>query len=149
VSEWSGFHFSLGATRGYNCKDVPSTASRKAARGSLRDRRARYHGRRCYFRSAIEVFTIVREPVDRVISIFFQSDRDRPDLDSGLGLDHDNHQVRMLSNCPELDAPWDPKGRPISTPPVERRHLEMAKRNIEERFIAAAPMKSSPLSFGS
>jgi hypothetical protein len=70
-------------------------------------------------------------------------------LDSGLGLDHDNHQVRMLSNCPELDAPWDPKGRPISTPPVERRHLEMAKRNIEERFIVAAPMKSSPLSFGS
>jgi hypothetical protein len=62
-------------------------------------------------------------------------------LDSGLGLDHDNHQVRMLSNCPELDAPWDPKGRPISTPPVERRHLEMAKRNIEERFIVAAPME--------
>jgi hypothetical protein len=61
-------------------------------------------------------------------------------LDSGIGLDHDNQQVRMLSGCSELDAPWDPEGRPISTPPVEQRHLEMAKRNIEERFIVAAPL---------
>jgi Galactose-3-O-sulfotransferase len=62
-------------------------------------------------------------------------------LDSGIGIDQDNQQVRMLSGCPELDAPWDPDGGPISTPPVERRHLEMAKRNIEERFIAAAPLE--------
>jgi hypothetical protein len=46
--------------------------------------------------------------------------------------------VRMLSGCPELDGPWDPEGRPISIRPVERRHLEMAKRNIEERSIVAA-----------
>ena len=53
----------------------------------------------------------------------------------------DNHQVRVLSGCPELDAPWDPQGRPISTPPVERRHLEMAMHNIEERFIVAAALE--------
>ena len=47
----------------------------------------------------------------------------------------------MLSGCPELDAPWDPEGRPISTPPVERLHLELAKRNIEERFIVAASLE--------
>ena len=47
----------------------------------------------------------------------------------------------MLSGCPELDAPWDPQGRPISTPPVERRHLEMAMHNIEERFIVAAALE--------
>jgi hypothetical protein len=64
-------------------------------------------------------------------------------LDSGIGLYHDNQQVRMLSGCPELDAPWDLESRPISSTssPVERRHLEMAKRNIEERFIAAAPLE--------
>ena len=43
--------------------------------------------------------------------------------------------------CPELDAPWHPQGRPISTPPVQRRHLEMAKRNIEERFAVAATIE--------
>ncbi len=102
-------------------------------------------------------FTIVRHPVDRVISNFFHIRRFsylpfyrfikdltlEQYLDSGIGLYHDNQQVRTLSGCPELDAPWDLKSRPISnsSSPVERRHLEMAKRNIEERFIAAAPLE--------
>ncbi|HLH97114.1 MAG TPA: sulfotransferase family 2 domain-containing protein [Xanthobacteraceae bacterium] len=100
-------------------------------------------------------FTIVRDPIDRAISNFFDN-RNQPHLvsypfikdltleqylDSGIGLDAHNHQVRMLSGCAELDAPWDPEGRPISTPPVERRHLEMAKKNIEDRFIVAAPLE--------
>jgi hypothetical protein len=97
----------------------------------------------------------VRHPVDRVISSFYFSKTSHhmpcyrfikdltleQYLDSGIGLDYDNHQVRMLSGCPELDAPWDLEGRPISTPPVERRHLEMAKRNIEERFAMAATLE--------
>jgi Sulfotransferase family len=100
-------------------------------------------------------FTIVREPVDRTISNFFdiRGARHLPSypfikhmtleqyLDSGIGLDASNHQVRLLSGCPELDAPWDPEGRPISAPPVERRHLDMAKRNIIELFITAAPLE--------
>ena len=106
-------------------------------------------GRPCKF------VTLLREPVDRVISNFYFF-RKRPQmpcyhfikdltleqyLDSGIGIDQDNQQVRMLSGCTELDAPWDSEGGPISTRPVERRHLEMAKRNIEERFIAAAPLE--------
>lgn len=102
-------------------------------------------------------FTIVREPVDRVVSHFYfsrtwhelpshQFIRDmtlEEYLDSGMGLDYDNHQVRMLSGCPELDSPWTfERGRlRISAPPVTRRHLAMAKRNIEKRFIVAAPME--------
>jgi Sulfotransferase family len=101
-------------------------------------------------------FTIVREPVDRVISNFFHiraashltsypfiKDMTLDQyLDSGIGLDADNHQVRLLSGCPELDAPWDPEGRPISTPPVEPRHLELAKQHIEDRFLTAAPLEA-------
>ena len=63
-------------------------------------------------------------------------------LDSGIGIDANDHGVRVLSGCPELDVPWDPNGRAISTSPVEQRHLEMAKRNIEEQFIAAAPFEA-------
>ncbi|MGQ0444312.1 MAG: sulfotransferase family 2 domain-containing protein [Beijerinckiaceae bacterium] len=102
-------------------------------------------------------FTIVRHPVDRVISTFFHIRRYshlpfhrflkdltlEQYLDSGIGLYHDNQQVRMLSGCPELDAPWDLESQPISSTSssVERRHLEMATRNVEERFIAAAPLE--------
>jgi hypothetical protein len=108
-----------------------------------------------FFKRASKFITLLRHPVDRVVSNFFYF---RPQsympchqfikdmtleeyLDSGIGLDQDNHQVRLLSGCPELDAPWDPSGRPISTPPVERRHLELAKRNIDERFLIAAPIE--------
>ena len=107
------------------------------------------------FERPSKFFTIVRNPVDRVISSFFyyltQSHlishpfiKDltlEQYLESGIGLDVDNHQVRVLSGCKELDAPWDPHGRPISAPRVERRHLEMAKYNIEERFIVAATLE--------
>lgn len=108
------------------------------------------------FDRPVKFFTIVREPVDRVISNFFHirtaahltsypfiKDLTLEQyLDSRIGLDADNHQVRLLSGCPELDAPWNPEGKPILTPPVERRHLEMAKANIAERFIAAAPLEA-------
>jgi hypothetical protein len=107
------------------------------------------------FDRPVRFFTILRHPVDRVISSFyyirtkshlvsypFIKDLSLEEyLDSGIGLDSDNHQVRVLSGCPELDAPWDPQGRPISTPQVERRHLEMAMHNIEERFIVAAALE--------
>jgi hypothetical protein len=107
------------------------------------------------FDQPCKFFTILRNPVERVISHFYHLQiwtnlpchpfiRDmtfEQYLRSGIGLDHDNHQVRMLCGCPELDSPWDPEGRPISTPPVERRHLEMAKRNIEERYVVAAPLE--------
>jgi len=100
-------------------------------------------------------FTVVRHPVDRVISNFFhnRTQAHLPSypfikdmtleqyLESGIGLDAHNHQVRMLSGDPELDVPWDPDGRPIRVPPVKREHLEAAIRNIEERFLIAAPLE--------
>jgi Galactose-3-O-sulfotransferase len=100
-------------------------------------------------------FTILREPVDRVISSFYFG-RTRPELpshpyikdmtleeylDSGFGLDYDNQQVRMLSGCAELDSPWGRNGRPVSRRPVKRHYLEKAKRNIEKHFIVAAPLE--------
>src|SRR5271166_568043 len=108
------------------------------------------------FDKPAKYFTIVRHPVDRVISSFYftlrvsihipsarhiQGMTLEQYLDSGIGLDPFDQQVRMLSGCPDLDVPLDPDGRPISAPAVERRHLEMAKRNIEDRFIAAAPLE--------
>jgi hypothetical protein len=100
-------------------------------------------------------FTIVRDPVDRFISSFYFSRKHHflPSyrfvkdltleqyLESGIGLDYDNHQVRMLSGRTELDVPWSAEGRPIFRPTVERLHLEMAKRNIEERFVVAAGLE--------
>ena len=45
--------------------------------------------------------------------------------------------------APELDTDLrDPAGGRIYAPPVEPRHLELAKRNIEQHFIAAAPLES-------
>jgi Sulfotransferase family len=107
------------------------------------------------FDRPVRFFTVVRDPVDRAISNFFHnrvSDhlachpfikdmRIEEYLDSGVGLDADNHQVRILSGCAELNQQWDPQGRSLSSPPVERRHLELAKRNIEERFVVTAPME--------
>jgi hypothetical protein len=107
-------------------------------------------------------FTIIREPVERCISNFFHLKKDANTpaseahlpiykriknmtfeeyLDSGIGLDSDNHQVRMLAGCPELDAPWSEDGRPIAFSAVEPRHLAMAKRNIEERFLVAGTLE--------
>ena len=62
-------------------------------------------------------------------------------LDKWNWPDSDNHQVRVLSGCPELDAPWDPDGGPVSAPRVDRHHLELAKSNIEQHFIAAAALE--------
>ena len=107
------------------------------------------------FERPSKFFTIVRHPVDRVISSFFHNRTEshlisypfikdlslEQYLESGIGLDADNHQVRVLSGCPELDAPWDPQGQRISALPVRARHLEMAKQNIEQRFVAAAALE--------
>jgi hypothetical protein len=101
-------------------------------------------------------FTLLRPPVERSISHFLMNRKVQHQpfyhrikrmtldeyLDSGVGIDSSNCQVRLLSGCPELDAVWDPAGGRISAPPVEPRHLELAKRNIEQHFVAAAPMEA-------
>lgn len=101
-------------------------------------------------------FTVLRDPVERSLSHFLNN-RKLPHqpfyerikdmtldqyLDSGVGIESHDYQVRLLSGCPELDTDRDPAGGRICAPPVEPRHLELAKRNIEEHFIAAAPLGS-------
>jgi hypothetical protein len=100
-------------------------------------------------------FTIVRHPVDRVVSHFYYL-RIRSDvpiferiqnmtldqyMDSRIGLDPFDLQVRVLSGCKELDGTWGIDGKPVQAAQVEGRHLELAKRNIEEYFLTAAPFE--------
>jgi Sulfotransferase family len=99
-------------------------------------------------------FTVLRPPVERCISHFLNNRKllhqpfyDRIKnmtldeyLDSSIGIESLDYQVRLLCGCPELDVSRHPAGGPISAPPVEPRHLELAKRNIEQHFIAAAPV---------
>jgi hypothetical protein len=99
-------------------------------------------------------FTVLRPPVERCISHFLDNRKLRHQpfydriknmtldeyLDSGVGIESLDCQVRLLSGCPELDVSRHPAGGRISAPSVEKRHLELAKRNIEQHFIAAAPI---------
>jgi Sulfotransferase family len=101
-------------------------------------------------------FTVLRHPVERCISHFLNNKKlpHQPFynriknmtldeyLDSGVGIESMDYQVRLLSGCPELDTHRHPAGGRISAPPVEPRHLELAKRNIEQHFIAVAPVEA-------
>jgi hypothetical protein len=110
------------------------------------------------FGTSAKYFTLVRDPVERVISTFFwfRTERQRPFCRAGKPLSFEqyvesrsdihlnNYQVRVLSGSPELDNDIDLRGGPrelIFGPAVERRHLEQAKRNIEEHFFLAAPIE--------
>jgi Galactose-3-O-sulfotransferase len=101
-------------------------------------------------------FTLLRPPVERIVSHFIDK-RKLPHqpfyhriknmtleeyLDAGIGIESYDYQVRLLSGCPELDTTLHPTGARIDAPPVKRWHLELAKRNIERYFLAAAPLES-------
>jgi hypothetical protein len=99
-------------------------------------------------------YTVIRHPVDRVISdFFFRIQVNVPYLKDGRLLTFEeyvegrcdiylnDYQVRVVSGCPELDAVPGGHGEQTVGAPVERRHLEAAKRNIEEHFLAAAPLE--------
>jgi hypothetical protein len=99
-------------------------------------------------------FTVLRHPVERVISLYyFLVQVGVPFLENGKRLTFDdyvesradinlcNYQVRVVSGAAELDAPGEAPGEVVIAAPVERRHLELAKRNIEERFLTAAPLE--------
>ncbi|HVM80322.1 MAG TPA: sulfotransferase domain-containing protein [Stellaceae bacterium] len=99
--------------------------------------------------------TVLRNPVDRVLSHYyfarktgislkervFDSMTLDQYLDSKIDLGPHNFQVRLLSGARELDSDMDKVGSPLEIAPVEERHLEMAKRNIEKYFLAAAPLE--------
>jgi hypothetical protein len=99
-------------------------------------------------------FTIVRHPVDRVVSQFYhmKTQSDIPIFEQIKNMTLDQYldsrfhpfdlQVRMLSGCKELGGLWEINGNPVFATPVEGRHLELAKRNIEEHFLTAAPFEA-------
>lgn len=106
------------------------------------------------FDRTAKYFTVIRHPVDRVISdFFFRIQDNEPFLKNGKLLSFEeyvesrydvylrDYQVRVISGSPEFEAPRPQLGMQISGPEVQRRHLEQAKRNIEDHFLAAAPLE--------
>ena len=108
------------------------------------------------FGTRAKYFTLVRDPVERIISTFFWFRTGRPFCRAGRLLSFEeyvesradiylnNYQVRVLSGSPELDDDIDRRSGSrelIFGLPVERRHLEQAKRNIAEHFLLAAPLE--------
>jgi hypothetical protein len=99
-------------------------------------------------------FTVIRNPVDRVISyFFFLIQMDQPLLREGRPLTFEeyvesrddihlhNYQVRVVSGCRELDAGAPERPGLVPGTPVEPRHLDEAKRNIDEHFLTVAPLE--------
>jgi hypothetical protein len=97
------------------------------------------------FSGEVKYFTVIRDPLDRIISeFFFRIQENNPTHDKGRTLtfeeyvetQHDvhlsNYQVRVLAGASALDD------KEVA---VESNHLEQAKRNIKEYFLAAAPLE--------
>jgi len=97
------------------------------------------------FAGNVKYFTVIRDPFDRVVSEFFfriQENNPTRNADRTLSFEeyvenqHDvhlsNYQVRTLAGSPGLDD---------KEAPVENHHLEQAKRNISQYFLAAAPLE--------
>ncbi len=106
------------------------------------------------FDRSAKYFTILRHPVERVISLFYYLvQSEAPFLKDGKRLTFDeyvessdinlcNYQVRVVSGCRDLDAPAGATpSEVVVAAPVEPCHLEVAKRNIEDLFLAAAPLE--------
>ncbi len=100
--------------------------------------------------------TVLRHPVERVISLFhFRSQYHSRYARDGRAITFEeyvegrrdislyDYQVRILSGAPELDAaaPALPSDEVPPSAHVGKRHLEQAKRNIEEHFLAAVPVE--------
>ena len=106
------------------------------------------------FRRPAKYIAVVRHPVERLLSYFyFRIQGGDPYLkdgkpiafedyvESGGDIIFDNYQVRMISGSLALDAPAGAPGALVQGAPVEALHLEMAKRNVENNFLAIAPLE--------
>jgi len=94
-------------------------------------------------------FTIVRHPVNRVVSEFYYCKRTQNRIPhqelirsmtldqyvhSRIGLESHDLQVRWLSGCLRLNGDG-------ASVPVGDWHLQQAKQNIKDQFITAAPLE--------
>jgi hypothetical protein len=98
--------------------------------------------------------TVLRHPVERVISLFYflmqMNVPFRKDgrlltfeeyVESRCDINLNDYQVRVVTGCPVLDAEISKPGEMVTAAPVEPSHLNQAKRNIDEQFLSIAPVE--------
>ena len=106
------------------------------------------------FESSAKYVTTVRHPIERIISyFFFQAEDEKRYTKQGRPITFEeyvedrsdvqlyDYQVRVLCGSPELDAEIPGHHQRKPGVHVQRLHLDRAKRNIEELFLAAAPIE--------
>jgi Sulfotransferase family len=106
------------------------------------------------FESSAKYVTTVRHPIERIISyFFFQAEGKRHYRKDGKPMTFEeyiedrsdvqlyDYQVRVLCGSPDLDVevPGHDQQKPSIN--VQRHHLDQAKKNVEELFLAAAPIE--------
>src|SRR5262249_39230879 len=111
-------------------------------------------GVHCVFNCPTKYIATIRHPVERVISYFFFQAEDKGCyLKDGRPLTFEeyvegrsdvqlyDYQVRVLSGGPELDVEIPGRDQVNPRVHVKRHHLDQAKKNIEELFLAVAPLE--------
>jgi Sulfotransferase family len=106
------------------------------------------------FDRSTKYIATVRPPIERIISYFFFQAEDQDHytkdgrpltfeeyVEARADVQLHDYQVRVLCGSPALDveSPGRDQIRPRTR--VQRRHLDQAKKNIEELFLAAAPIE--------
>src|SRR5262249_21574734 len=107
------------------------------------------------FDRPVKYFTVIRHPVDRVISDFyFRVQENEPYQKGGRPLSFEayvegrndvylcNYQTRVISGSADLEGERQPLGMQTPGRPVEACHLERAMRNIEDHFLTVAPLEN-------
>jgi hypothetical protein len=106
------------------------------------------------FSCPTKYITTIRHPIERIVScFFFQAEDEGRYLKNGRPLTFEeyvegrsdvqlyDYQVRVLSGSPELDVEIPGRDQVNPQVHVKRHHLDQAKKNIEELFLAVAPLE--------